>query len=97
MNARSLLMTGSALAVLAAGAFLVGRSPAPVQGQPPKVDDRQADRQAIVDSSKAFETAFEKGDARAVAAFWTEDGEYESETGDTFRVRAVIEAMFAAH
>ena len=97
MNARSLLLTGGVLAVLTAGVFLVGRSPAPVLGQSPKVDDRKADRQAILDSSKAFEAAFEKGDAKAVAVFWTDDGEYESETGETFRGRAVIEAAFAAH
>jgi uncharacterized protein (TIGR02246 family) len=98
MNARSLLMTGGALAALAAGVLLVGRLPAPVQGQPPaNSDDRAADRKAIADASKAFEAAFEKGDAKAVAGFWTEAGEYESDTGEIFRGRSVIEAAFAAH
>jgi uncharacterized protein (TIGR02246 family) len=95
MNARSLLMTGGVAAVLAVGVLLVGRSPSPVQGQPP--DDRGADRAAIIDAGKAFEAAFEKGDAKTVASFWTDAGEYESDTGEIFRGRAAIESAFAAH
>ena len=84
--------------MLAAGVFLVeskSRSCSGAAAESRRAQGRSA--RAIVDSSKAFETAFEKGDAKAVAAFWTEDGEYESETGEVFRGRAVIEAAFAAH
>ena len=98
MKARSLFMTGGLVAAVAVGVLLVGRLPSPVQAQPSaKADDRSADRKAITDSSQAFEAAFEKGDAKAVAAFWTEAGEYESDTGEIFRGRAAIEAAFAAH
>jgi ABC-type Na+ efflux pump permease subunit len=31
---------------------------------------------AITDSAKAFVEAFHKGDAKAVASFWTPDGDY---------------------
>ena len=38
---------------------------------------READRAAILQSGRDFTAAFEKGDAKAVAALWTEQGEYE--------------------
>ena len=41
--------------------------------------------------------AFEKGDAKAVAALWTEQGEYESDDATILRGRTAIEAAFAAH
>src|SRR5271157_1383554 len=36
---------------------------------------READREAILQSARDFTAAFEKGDAKAVAALWTEQGE----------------------
>lgn len=59
--------------------------------------DRTADREAIVRSSLEFATAFGKGDAKALAALWTEGGEYEGEDGAVVRGRPAIEASFAAH
>src|SRR5271157_6377883 len=58
---------------------------------------READREAILQSAREFSAAFEKGDAKAVAALWTEQGEYESDDGTILRGRAAIEAAFAAH
>ena len=58
---------------------------------------READRAAITQSARDFTTAFEKGDAKAVAALWTEQGEYESDDGTILLGRAAIEAAFAAH
>jgi uncharacterized protein (TIGR02246 family) len=63
----------------------------------PKDPARDADREAILQSGRDFKAAFEKGDAKAVAALWTEQGEYESEDGEVLRGRAAIEAAFAAH
>jgi len=40
--------------------------------------------------------AFNKGDAKAVAALWTEDGDYTDEAGRTFKGREAIEKEFAA-
>src|SRR5262245_57001454 len=40
---------------------------------------RGADEAAIRAAAQALARAFEKGDARAVAAAWTEDGEYVNE------------------
>jgi uncharacterized protein (TIGR02246 family) len=39
--------------------------------------------------------AFNKRDAKAVAAFWTKDGEYVDESGQTFVGREAIEGHFA--
>jgi len=57
---------------------------------------READREAILQSARDFTTAFEKGDAKAVAALWTEQGELESDDGPILRGRSAIEAAFAA-
>jgi uncharacterized protein (TIGR02246 family) len=43
---------------------------------------------------KAFIAAFNKGDARAVAGFWTPDGEYIDETGRQYNGRAAIEKLY---
>ncbi len=44
-----------------------------------------------------FVKAFNAADAKAVAALWTEQGEYESEDATVLRGRAAIEAAFASH
>ena len=74
-----------------------------VAGQPQAKDapvsegsSREADRAAILQSARDFTTAFEKSDAKAVAALWTEQGEYESDDGPILRGRTAIEAAFAA-
>jgi len=69
------------------------------QTKNPQVSDgssRDADREAILQSERDFTAAFEKGDAKAVAALWTEQGEYESDDGPILRGRTAIEAAFAA-
>lgn len=59
-------------------------------------DPNAADRQAIRKTVATFAEAFEKGDAKALAAHWTENGEYLSDDGQTFRGRASIEKEYAA-
>ncbi len=39
--------------------------------------------------------AFNKGDAKAIAALWTEDGEYIDDTGRSFVGRDAIEKGYA--
>jgi hypothetical protein len=41
-----------------------------------------------------FAGAFDRGDARAVAAFWTRDGEYVGPDGEAIRGRAAIEKEY---
>jgi uncharacterized protein (TIGR02246 family) len=66
--------------------------PAPEALQDAKrADDETAIRKATADFIKALE----KGDAKAVAAAWTEEGEYMGDDGTTLRGRAAIEAAYA--
>jgi uncharacterized protein (TIGR02246 family) len=55
---------------------------------------REGDREAIRQAGEAFAAAFEKGDPKAVAALWTDAGEYVAEDGVALRQRAEIEKAF---
>src|SRR5271165_1526383 len=57
---------------------------------------RETDRQAILQSARDFTAAFEKGDAKAVAALWTDQAEFESDDDTILRGRPAIEAAYAA-
>jgi uncharacterized protein (TIGR02246 family) len=54
------------------------------------------DLAAIREESRAFVTSFNSGDAHAVAAMWTEDGDYTNESGEAFQGRDAIEREYAA-
>jgi uncharacterized protein (TIGR02246 family) len=77
---------------------------APAQDAPPgspsdraaKPAGNAADLEAIRAASQSFIAAFNKGDAKGVAAHWTEGGEYIDEAGRTFTGRGAIAAQYAA-
>jgi uncharacterized protein (TIGR02246 family) len=52
------------------------------------------DKAAIQRNGEAFVEAFHKGDARALAAFWTPNGDYTDETGRHLKGSAAIEKAF---
>lgn len=52
------------------------------------------DLAAIRAGSEAFVAAFKAGDAKRLAAMWTEDGEYLDEMGERFAGRAAIEQAY---
>jgi len=54
-----------------------------------------AEPEEITKNAAAFVEAFHKGDAKAVAAFWTADGDYTDDSGRVLKGRAAIEASFA--
>lgn len=54
-----------------------------------------ADENAVRYTAEAFTSAFNKGDAKAIAALWTTDCEYVDETGRVFRGRDAIENEYA--
>jgi uncharacterized protein (TIGR02246 family) len=56
----------------------------------------EQDEQAIAKRAEAFVAAFNKGDAKALAKFWTPDGIYRDQTGKEFKGREAIEKMFKA-
>jgi uncharacterized protein (TIGR02246 family) len=61
----------------------------------PAPADEANDKAAIQKNAEAFIEAFHKGDAKAVAAFWTKDGDYTDQTGRTFKGRDAIEKAFS--
>lgn len=58
-------------------------------------DARAADRKGVAAAMSAFVQAFKARDAKALAAQWTAEGEYENEAGVTVRGRAELEKVFA--
>ncbi len=62
-----------------------------------KDDPNQKEADALFERAKSFVTAFHKGDAKAVAAFWTADGDYTDQTGKRLKGRAEIEKAFQAY
>lgn len=55
-----------------------------------------SDEKAIQDSAQAFTGAFNGGNAKEVAALWTEDGKLIGESGEVFKGRPAIEEAYAA-
>jgi uncharacterized protein (TIGR02246 family) len=102
-----LLATGVVLVALSAYLTTQVGSPGQIRGsepeKPPTVkaspdgeNPKRADDDAAVRKTTAdFIQAIEKGDAKALAAFWTEEGEYIGDDGTTLRGRAPIEAAYA--
>jgi uncharacterized protein (TIGR02246 family) len=90
--------------LLSSGLFVAGMvawlgqqpPPASAQGKKPKApgQENSADVLAIKKASQSFLKAFESGDARAVAAHWTENGEYFADDGAAFRGRTDIEKAY---
>lgn len=64
--------------------------------QAQQVDPRAADRQAVQAAMKSLVAAIEAGDAKAVAALWTESGEYLRDGEGAVHGRAALEKGFAA-
>ena len=61
----------------------------------PRETIRAADEAAVRKATADFIKVVEKGDATAVAAAWTQEGEYIGDDGTTLRGRAAIEAAYA--
>jgi uncharacterized protein (TIGR02246 family) len=81
-----------AAAVLAAGQIVATGTQA---GKP---DDAKAKADAAPGKGKRaqeFIAAFEAGDAKALAGFWTPEGDYVDDTGRQYKGRAAIEKMYA--
>jgi ketosteroid isomerase-like protein len=80
------------------GRFLVARAnllivviailgSAPVLLAQKTTDSHAKDRAALIQAGQAYLAALERGDAKAIAEFWTTDGSYIDENGQKFRVR----------
>jgi uncharacterized protein (TIGR02246 family) len=92
MRAATLLGLGLAL-----GSITVAKAQAPARPTPVAVDPtRAADLKMLQDDIAAFEKAFAAGDAKALAAMFTDDAQVADDSGST-RGRANIEARFASY
>jgi uncharacterized protein (TIGR02246 family) len=79
---------------LLAGAC-AGPSPAQDKDRAGGDQSREADREAIRKFSREFVQAFEKGDAKALASQWTDNAEYNDDSGVVLRGRDQIERAYA--
>ncbi len=83
--------------LVATGVVLAGTIPPVLSAQPapaPKEDDHDADRAAILAVMKSLPQAFEKADAKAIAATWTAEGEYIADDGTTLHGREALEKAY---
>ncbi len=78
---------------LAVPALVFGLAAGTAWGQ--QAPGNAQDEAALLKRAEAFVEAFHKGDAKALAAFWTPDGDYTSQTGKHLKGRAAIEQAFA--
>lgn len=62
---------------------------------PTEKPESSPDLAAIRSQSEAFVTVFKNADAKAIAALWTEDGEYIDDSGRRFAGRNAIEEVYA--
>jgi uncharacterized protein (TIGR02246 family) len=77
---------------VAVPAVLVGLTVLPGLAQDRKSSPKEA--AAIQKNAEAFVAAFEKGDAKTLAAFWAPDGDYTDQTGRRLVGREAIEKAF---
>jgi uncharacterized protein (TIGR02246 family) len=92
MNKNSKLIAFLGVLALAAAGFIYAQNKTPAPEQSPRPDDEKAVREA----AESFARAFEKGDAAAVAGFFTEEGEYVDEGGDPIRGREALAKAYAS-
>lgn len=90
--------TAMALVVLTTYAQLgQAQEPEPkVKGQPVEAASERSPELALIRvQSEAFMDAFNKQDAKAVAALWTQDAEYVDDAGEVHAGRDAIEQVYA--
>lgn len=88
MGRRLALAVG--LAAILAGGGLVALRTIPAGADEPKAEEKAVDK----DRRAAFIAAYDKGDAKAVAAFWAADATYVDQDGRETKGRAAIEKMY---
>jgi uncharacterized protein (TIGR02246 family) len=81
------------LLVMAAAAFAVLSRPS--AGREKDSPSEPAEATAVRETNRAYAAAFAKGDAKAIAALWTENAEYDGLDAEPLRGRAAIEAAYA--
>jgi uncharacterized protein (TIGR02246 family) len=100
MTLRSLAALCGIVLVVCLAAFGVAQdtpsaSPKSKPASKSPTNDSSRDLAAIRGASESFVAAFNKGDAKRVAALWTEDGDYTDDSGTKFSGREAIEKEYA--
>jgi uncharacterized protein (TIGR02246 family) len=85
-------MRNPLLGFMALAAMTLGLAAPPAVARQPQGDPK--DVAAIQKNAEAFVAAFDKGDAQALAAFWTPDGDFTDQAGRTFKGRAALQKAF---
>jgi uncharacterized protein (TIGR02246 family) len=91
MKTRRRLALALGLAAIVAVAGYVGTGKMPAVAQGPEI---KAKAQPAKERRAEFIAAFNKGDAKAVAAFWTEDAKYIDQVGREYKGRPAIEKLY---
>ncbi len=78
------------LATILAGGGLAALRTMPAGADEPKTEEKALHKERRA----AFLAAYDKGDAKAVAAFWTADATYVDQDGGEHKGRAAIEKMY---
>jgi uncharacterized protein (TIGR02246 family) len=87
----SFATVSAALAVLVCAFASAPRS---IAAQPPK-NGNPVEEAALLKNAEAFVAAFNKGDSKALAAFWTPDGDFTDQLGHKLVGREAIEKAYA--
>jgi uncharacterized protein (TIGR02246 family) len=82
------------MCVITAALLLIGAAPG-VRTEETKI--RAEDGDALQKRAEGFIEAFQKGDAKSVAAFWTPDGDYTDQTGKHLKGRDAIQKAFEGY
>src|SRR5262245_22729151 len=86
----SALTLGLAAILVAGGLIATGKVPAQPEGAKAKGEEAPGKSKR----AQAFIEAFNKGDAKASAAFWTPDATYVDQVGQEYKGRAAIEKLY---
>ena len=93
------MTTRITLGLVLCGAAALAIAQFSAAGRPAPAADDKAKTAAPAEAKGAraaeFVAAFDKGDAKAVAAFWTPDGDYIDQLGRRYKGRAEIEKLYA--
>jgi uncharacterized protein (TIGR02246 family) len=94
MRARSRVVLSLGLAAVLVAGGLVADGRAPADAEAGKAAAKEQKEQPAKARRAAFIAAFEKGDAKAVAAFWTPDATYVDQVGREYKGREAIQQLY---